>query len=63
VLRVVGAGALLQVAIELVFYLGLAACVGQARVWFRRSAVRRRLDAISGRVLVALGLRVAASGR
>ncbi|MBV2366526.1 LysE family translocator [Streptomonospora nanhaiensis] len=55
--------ALLQVAVETVLYLGLAAVVGRAGAWFRRPAVRRRLDAVSGTVLVALGLRMAAEGR
>jgi threonine/homoserine/homoserine lactone efflux protein len=53
--------ALLQVAIETVFYLGLALAVTRAGAWFRRTSVRRRLEAVSGSVLVALGLRVGAS--
>ena len=48
--------ALLQVAIELCFYFTLAAFVARAGAWFRRSTVRRRLEAISGTVLVGLGL-------
>jgi threonine/homoserine/homoserine lactone efflux protein len=55
--------ALLQVAIEIVLYLALAAAVGRAGAWFRRPVIRRRLDAISGTVLIALGLRVAAESR
>ncbi|PRX49298.1 threonine/homoserine/homoserine lactone efflux protein [Prauserella shujinwangii] len=55
--------AVLQVAVEIVLYLSLAAAVGRAGSWFRRTAVRRRLDAVSGTVLVALGLRMAAEGR
>jgi threonine/homoserine/homoserine lactone efflux protein len=51
--------ALLQVCVETVLYLGLAAAVGRARGWFRRPVVRRRLEAASGTVLVALGVRVA----
>lgn len=51
--------ALLQVAIEICLYLTLAALVGRAGEWFRRSAVRRRLDAISGTVLIGLGVRMA----
>jgi threonine/homoserine/homoserine lactone efflux protein len=51
------------VAIEIVLYLTLAAAVGWASGWFRRSTVRRRLDAISGTVLVTFGLRMAAEGR
>jgi threonine/homoserine/homoserine lactone efflux protein len=55
--------ALLQIGIELCFYLTLAAFVARAGAWFRRSVVRRRLEAVSGAVLVGLGLRVAASSR
>ncbi|PRX99025.1 LysE family translocator [Allonocardiopsis opalescens] len=55
--------ALLQVALEIVFYLALAAGVSRAGAWFRRPAVRRRLEAVSGTVLIGLGLRVAAEGR
>jgi len=54
---------LVQVALETTLYLGLAVAVGQARGWFARPAVRRRLEALSGAVLVALGVRVAASSR
>ncbi|MET8388649.1 LysE family translocator [Streptosporangium canum] len=55
--------AVLQVAIEIVLYLALAAAVGRAGAWFRRPVIQRRLDAVSGTVLVALGLRVAAESR
>ena len=55
--------ALLQVCIELCFYFTLAAFVARAGAWFRRSTVRRRLEAVSGTVLVGLGLRVAAQSR
>jgi threonine/homoserine/homoserine lactone efflux protein len=55
--------ALLQVVIEIALYLTLAAVVGRAGAWFRRPAVRRRLDAVSGTVLIALGLRMAAQTR
>jgi threonine/homoserine/homoserine lactone efflux protein len=51
--------ALLQVAIETVLYLGLAAGVARTGAWFRRPVVRRRVEALSGTVLVALGARVA----
>jgi threonine/homoserine/homoserine lactone efflux protein len=54
---------LLQITLETVLYLGLAAGVARAGAWFRRPLIRRRLDAVSGTVLVGLGLRVAASGR
>jgi threonine/homoserine/homoserine lactone efflux protein len=53
--------ALLQVALEIVLYLALAAGVARAGAWFRRPAIRRRLDAVSGAVLVGLGVRVAAT--
>jgi threonine/homoserine/homoserine lactone efflux protein len=55
--------ALLQVVIETIFYLALAAVVGRAGAWFRRPVVSRRLEAVSGAVLVALGLRMAALTR
>jgi len=54
---------LLQVLVEITFYLTLAAAVGRARDWFRRPVIRRRLEAVSGTVLVALGLRLAATSR
>jgi threonine/homoserine/homoserine lactone efflux protein len=50
---------LLQIALETVLYLGLAGGVARAGAWFRRPRIRRRLEGISGTVLVALGLRVA----
>jgi threonine/homoserine/homoserine lactone efflux protein len=52
---------LLQITIETGLYLGLAAGVARAGTWFRRPRIRRRLEAVSGTVLVGLGLRVAAS--
>jgi threonine/homoserine/homoserine lactone efflux protein len=52
---------LLQITIETGLYLGLAAGVARAGAWFRRPPIRRRLEAVSGTVLVGLGLRVAAS--
>ena len=54
---------LLQVTLETGLYLGLAAGVARAGGWFRRPRIRNRLEAVSGSVLVALGLRVAVSGR
>ncbi|MBY9074197.1 LysE family translocator [Nocardioides sp. WL0053] len=54
--------ALLQVTLETMLYLGLAAGVARAGAWFRRPRVRQRLEVVSGAVLVALGLRVASSG-
>ncbi len=50
---------LLQVSVETVLYLLLTLAVGRASRWFTRPVVRRRLEAASGTVLVALGLRVA----
>jgi threonine/homoserine/homoserine lactone efflux protein len=52
---------LLQITIETGLYLALAAGVARAGTWFRRPRIRRRLEAVSGTVLVGLGLRVAAS--
>lgn len=53
----------MQVALELVLYLGLAVGVGRASAWFRRPVVHRRMELASGTVLVALGARVAAASR
>ncbi len=53
----------IQVTVEMVLYLGLAAVVGRAASWFSRTRVRRRLDYLSGSVLILLGLRVALTGR
>ncbi|MER6712518.1 LysE family translocator [Streptomyces sp. NPDC006129] len=55
--------AAVQVLIETAFYLGLAAVAGRAGAWFRRPRIRRRVDAVSGGVLVALGLRLATTTR
>jgi threonine/homoserine/homoserine lactone efflux protein len=55
--------AVLQVALETVFYLSLAAAVGRAGVWFRRRVVRKWLEAASGTVLVGLAVRMAAEQR
>jgi threonine/homoserine/homoserine lactone efflux protein len=52
---------LLQITLETGLYLALAAGVARAGSWFRRPRIRRRLEAVSGTVLVGLGLRVAAS--
>ncbi|PRY47524.1 threonine/homoserine/homoserine lactone efflux protein [Geodermatophilus tzadiensis] len=54
---------LLQVAVESVLYLALAAGVGRAGAWFRRPRVRRGLDAVAGTVLVGMGVRVAGTAR
>ena len=55
--------ALIQVIVEVALYLALAAGVSHASGWLGRPAVRRRLEGISGAVLIALGLRVATSAR
>jgi threonine/homoserine/homoserine lactone efflux protein len=55
--------ALVQVSVETVLYVGLAAAVGRASGWFRRPRIRRRLEAASGTVLVGMGLRVAVTSR
>jgi threonine/homoserine/homoserine lactone efflux protein len=53
----------LQITLETGLYLALAAGVARAGGWFRRPRIRARLEAVSGTVLVGLGLRVAVSGR
>ncbi len=54
---------LLQITLETGLYLALAAGVARAGAWFRRPRIRARLEAVSGSVLMGLGLRVAVSGR
>ena len=63
VLAATAALALLQVLVEIGLYLVLLAGVGRARGWLQRPAIRRRLEAVSGTVLVGLGVRVAMSSR
>jgi threonine/homoserine/homoserine lactone efflux protein len=55
--------AVLQVVLETAFYLALAAGVARAGGWLRRPRIRARLEAVSGTVLVGLGLRVAVASR
>ncbi len=55
--------AAIWVAVDLVWYLGLIWVVGRARLVFDRPAVRRRLEQISGVILIGLGLRVAMDAR
>lgn len=55
--------ALLQVSVEAALYSALIAAVGRTSAWFQRPKVRRRLDAASGAVLIALGVRVAVVSR
>jgi threonine/homoserine/homoserine lactone efflux protein len=58
---VTAALAAVQVTLETGLYLGLSVAVGRASAWFRRPKIRRRLDAVTGVVLIALGVRVAAT--
>lgn len=51
--------ALLQITLETVLYLALAAGVARAGPWFRRPRIRQVLEVVSGSVLIGLGLRVA----
>jgi threonine/homoserine/homoserine lactone efflux protein len=54
---------LLQITLETGLYLALAAGVARAGAWFRRPRIRARVEAVSGTVLVGLGLRVATTAR
>ena len=54
---------LLQITIETGLYLALAAGIARAGDWFRRPRIRARIEAVSGSVLVVLGLRVAVTSR
>lgn len=51
---------LLQVLVDAAWYITLAVLVGRAREFFSRAAVRRRLERITGTVLIGLGIRLAA---
>lgn len=53
--------ALLQVVVELAVYGTLAIGVARLGRWFRRSVVRRRLEATTGAVMTGLGVRLALS--
>jgi threonine/homoserine/homoserine lactone efflux protein len=55
--------ALVQVVVETCLYVPVLAGVARVRSWLLRRVVRRWLEALSGTVLVGLGLRVAASSR
>ena len=50
----------LQVLVDAAWYITLALLVGRARDFFSRAAVRRRLERITGTVLIGLGIRLAA---
>ena len=54
---------LLQITIETGLYLTLAAGAARAGTWLRRPRIRARIEAVSGTVLVGLGLRVAVTSR
>lgn len=49
--------------VDLVWYLGIVWLVGAAKRFFERPRVRRRLEQVSGLVLVGLGVRLAAESR
>lgn len=51
--------ALVQVALETALYLALAAGVARAGRWLSRASVRRRLETVTGTVLIGLGARMA----
>jgi threonine/homoserine/homoserine lactone efflux protein len=53
--------AVLQVALECVLYLTLATAVARAGAWLRKPWIRRRLEAVTGTVLIGLGVRLAIS--
>ncbi len=55
--------AVVQVVLETAFYLTLAAGLARAGRWFRTPRVRARLEAVSGTVLIGLGVRVATTQR
>lgn len=55
--------ALGQVVLETLLYLPVIAGVARARTWLQQGAVRRRLEAVSGTVLIGLGIRVATTSR
>jgi len=51
--------AVLQVALECVLYLSVATVVARAGAWLRKPRIRRRLEAVTGTVLIGSGMRVA----
>lgn len=53
--------AAMQIVLDTAVYLAFAAGVARAGDWLRRPRIRRRLEAVTGAVLVGLGLRVAVS--
>ncbi|MET8162342.1 LysE family translocator [Sphaerisporangium sp. NPDC005289] len=55
--------AVVWVLVDTVWYLGVISMVGRVRPVFERPSVRRRLEQVSGVVLIGLGLRMVADGR
>ncbi|MBE3012850.1 LysE family translocator [Microbispora sp. NEAU-D428] len=55
--------AVIWVAVDVIWYVGVIWLVGRAGAVLGRPAVRRRLEQVSGTVLVALGVRVALEAR
>jgi threonine/homoserine/homoserine lactone efflux protein len=51
--------AALWVVVDTVWYLLIVALLSRIMRWLRRSEIRRRLERISGAVLIALGIRLA----
>jgi threonine/homoserine/homoserine lactone efflux protein len=54
---------LVQISLDLLLYSAFALMVARSRDWFLRDRIRRRLEALSGGVLIALGLHIAAESR
>ncbi|MET8866044.1 LysE family translocator [Nonomuraea sp. NPDC004580] len=55
--------AVVWVAVDVVWYLMLIWAVAQAKAWLGRPSVKRRLEQISGVVLIGLGVRMAVESR
>ena len=55
--------ATLQITVETILYSSLAFGVGHARHLIDRASVRAGIDAISGTILLGLGLKVATTAR
>ncbi|MGF1663078.1 MAG: LysE family translocator, partial [Kineosporiaceae bacterium] len=53
----------LQIGVETGLYLAFAAAVGRAGRWLRSPRVRARIEAVSGTILLGLGVRVALEPR
>lgn len=51
--------AALWVAVDTVWYLGVVVALSRILRWLKRSEIRRRLERLSGAVLIALGIRLA----